>query len=398
MTDTSTSSLYIHIPFCRRKCLYCDFFSGGASIADWEAYASALTAELRLRAAELTRPVESVYFGGGTPSLIPPHIFTYIIKEIRERLTFSDAGCETTIEVNPDDVTAPDGMDKIRQWKRGGVNRVSIGVQSFDDPLLRLIGRSHSGDTARQALDILTSEFRNVSADLIFGLPRQTLRSLASDLDTLHSFAPQHVSVYSLMFEEGTALTALRDAGRIREADDELTADMYALLTDRLKDWGYEHYEISNYALPGYRSRHNSGYWTGRQYLGLGPSAHSYDGESLRRANPADIRGYIRHFSPMGDDANRQGGGIESCAPAFFTEENLTPDERIEESVMLSLRRKEGIDLTDFTLRFGDEAARTLLARARKGVEAGDLHLEYGHLSLTPAGIMISDRVILSLI
>ena len=379
--------LYIHIPYCRLKCLYCDFFSGGARIADWTGLADALLAELQERIEELPERIESIYIGGGTPSLMPPDVFGDFISRLRRlvdtagKTLVDDA--EFTIEINPEDVD-----DRhIEVWREAGVNRVSIGIQTFDNRLLQSIGRSHTGDMAEMALKRLKAEFENVSGDLIFGIPGQSVEDLRRDVYRLIDCGPEHVSVYSMMYEEGTALTALRDAGRVEEADDDTVARQYECLTEILGAAGYEHYEISNYARPGFRSRHNSGYWTGKPYLGIGPSAHSFDGVSVRRANPADLRGYIGRF-----------GKFRAGETSFFTEERLNREERLEERIMLSLRRREGLNLKQLCHDFGREAERKVRQKAAGHLAAGNLIEEPGGIRLSRKGVMIADSVMVDLI
>lgn len=379
--------LYIHIPYCRRKCLYCDFFSGGARIADWTGLADALLAELQERIEELPERIESIYIGGGTPSLMPPDVFGDFTSRLRQlvgaagKTLVDDA--EFTIEINPEDVD-----DRhIEVWREAGVNRVSIGIQTFDNRLLQSIGRSHTGDMAEMALKRLKAEFENVSGDLIFGIPGQSVEDLRRDVYRLIDCGPEHVSVYSMMYEVGTALTALRDAGRVEEADDDTVARQYECLTEILGAAGYEHYEISNYARPGFRSRHNSGYWTGKPYLGIGPSAHSFDGVAVRRANPADLRGYIGRF-----------GKFRAGETSFFTEERLNREERLEERIMLSLRRREGLNLKQLCHDFGREAERKVRQKAAGHLAAGNLIEEPGGIRLSRKGIMIADSVMVDLI
>lgn len=378
--------LYIHIPYCRRKCIYCDFYSGGARIADWEMITHALLNELSERMNELPPTLESLYIGGGTPSLIPPEIFESFIKGLKVKILHSgkrfDPGLEFTIEVNPEDVD----MDHMKAWRTAGVNRVSVGIQTFNDNFLKSIGRTHTGAMAAEALSLLKEEFLNVSADLIFGIPVQGVEDTEADVKRLIDLQPEHVSVYSMMYEVGTALTALRDAGRLRESDEDTVSRQFKCITGLLAAAGYEHYEISNYARTGYRSQHNSGYWTGKPYLGLGPSAHSYDGKRTRRANPADLQGYLSRFAE------------EPLQNTFFTEEVLTEQELFEERVMLSLRRREGLDLKKIEKEFGKDRVDSIRRKARKHIDAGNLREKGSALCLSHSGIMLSDLVIVDLL
>lgn len=375
-------SLYIHVPYCRRKCPYCDFYSAGVRIADWSAYVGAVLRELDARRQEHPENPDSIYIGGGTPSLIPPAEFLRLAEGIRARFDFSCLTPEFTIEVNPDDVT----QERVDAWLEGGVNRVSVGVQSFDDSDLRQIGRGHTGAQARKALETLADCFHNVSADLMFALPGQTIDRFRANVGELMSLSSKirHISAYALMFEEGTAMTRLRDENRIEESDDELYVAMFEYLSDTLTEAGYRQYEISNYATPGYESRHNSGYWSGKRYLGLGPSAHSYDGSATRRANPPRLYKYL--------EAAESG-----FATPFYIEENLSRQELMEEYILTRMRTMKGIDTEDYRKRFGDDALRRLMLNARGPVEKGLLHKETP-LRLTRKGVMLSDEVILSLI
>lgn len=375
-------SLYIHVPYCRRKCPYCDFYSAGVRIADWSAYVGAVLRELDARRQEHPENPDSIYIGGGTPSLIPPAEFLRLTEGIRARFDFSCLTPEFTIEVNPDDVT----QERVDAWLEGGVNRVSVGVQSFDDSDLRQIGRGHTGAQARKALETLADCFHNVSADLMFALPGQTIDRFRANVGEMMSLSSKirHISAYALMFEEGTAMTRLRDENRIEESDDELYVAMFEYLSDTLTEAGYRQYEISNYATPGYESRHNSGYWSGKRYLGLGPSAHSYDGSATRRANPPRLHEYLE-------------AAASGFATPFYIEENLSRQELMEEYILTRMRTMKGIDTEDYRKRFGDDALRRLMQNARGPVEKGLLHKETP-LRLTRKGVMLSDEVILSLI
>lgn len=348
-------------------------------MADWPRLVDAMWGEYSERRGELTSAPETLYIGGGTPSLMPSDLFRRLID------LFEISPSEFTIEANPDDVCA----EKADAWLSAGVNRVSLGVQTFDDELLKSIGRRHDAATALRAYDILRERFDNVSIDLMFGLPGQTLSQWRQTVERAIAMRPEHISAYSLMYEEKTALTALRDAGRIKEADEELSLEMFSSLSRMLKEAGYEQYEISNYSLPGSRSRHNSAYWTGEEYLGIGPSAHSYDGDRVRRSNRPDLHRWLERFSTDGHAPQQK---------PFYDEELLSDEELQEERVMLGLRMKEGIDLKRFKADFGEMQTKSLLARASKWIEAGLLDQSDGHIALTEKGIMQSDTVMAELI
>lgn len=373
------AGVYIHIPFCARKCVYCDFYSVGARLADWPRLVSALLDEARVRVPELTGAgpkCDTLYIGGGTPSLLPPGEFGRLAAGV---LSLTGPVSEFTVEVNPDDVTG----ELADAWRGAGVDRVSMGVQSLVDGELRAIGRRHDSRRAREAYDTLRRRFGNVSLDLMFGLPGQTRRSLRESVAGVIDMRPEHVSVYSLMYEERTALTRMRDSGRIDETPEEESAAMFADITEMLDAAGYEQYEISNYSLPGFRSRHNSAYWSGEPYVGLGPAAHSYDGLRTRRANAPDVRAYISRWLDGGGDA--------------VTVETLTDDELREEMIMTRLRTRGGIPLEEFRRRFGAVAFRSLLSASRRWVAAGLMEERDGTLALSRRGVMVSDEIIVSL-
>ena len=367
------SSLYVHVPFCRRKCIYCDFYSVGERLADWESLVRKYLEEFDARRGEIPLPAKTLYIGGGTPSLMPAESLSSLVEALTSRSAIGEGTVERTIEINPDDVTA----EKAAAWQRLGFNRFSIGVQSFDDTLLHTIGRRHDAASARRAVETL-KPLGDVSLDLIFALPEQTMQQWRQTVAEAVALRPQHISAYALMYEEGTPLTRRRDNGTIREADDDTYLAMFSYLSDALAAAGYRQYEISNYALPGYESRHNSAYWDGTPYLGLGPAAHSYDGRRTRRANPADIRRYLSH-----DFTNR-----------FYTEETLTDSELAEEYLLTRLRTARGIDLADFQRRFPSLSADLL---TRPLPTPGLVAIENNRLHLTRAGIMTSDAVILQL-
>lgn len=373
------SSLYIHIPYCASKCIYCDFFSGGAKYADWDLFVRQLLAELTARKGELTDNVTTIYLGGGTPSQIPESQLKYLLENIRlilGRSLSSDA--EITMEVNPEDVTIP----RAHFWKNLGINRISVGIQTFNNKLLSGIGRKHSGEDAENSLHILTDIFSNVSADLIFGLPGQSCDDFMHDLKVLTRYKTQHLSCYSLMIEEGTALHELIRQKRVTINEESISDRMYQYLVTTLSALGFDHYEISNFALPGYRSKHNSGYWSGRPYLGIGPAAHSYDGERIRRSNPWNLKGYLRHNFEV---------------TQFYDREVLNDEEVREEFIMLSMRTREGLDLREYSQKFGTKSLKKLHDAADRDISNGLLILNEDRLSLSEEGIMIADSVISNL-
>lgn len=313
--------LYIHTPFCHSKCAYCDFFST-PNLAALPHFANAIAKEWALRKDEIAEPYDTLYFGGGTPSMLPIGILGNIISAL------PDGQEEVTIEANPEDVDA----DHVKAWIGLGINRVSMGVQSFDDAELRIIGRRHtSADAIKASETLFNNGISNFSLDLIYGLPGQSLESWGRSLQRLFSIRPAHFSAYILSYEPGTRLWAMRKAGKVEETPESVILEMYAMLADEARAHGYDHYEISNFSLPGMRSRHNSAYWTGAPYLGLGPSAHSFDG-ATRRINPSNL---MRYLSAISDGATAFEIDVED------------DDNRFNDRIITSMRTKNGIDATD---------------------------------------------------
>lgn len=382
--------IYIHIPFCASKCLYCDFFSGGARGVDWKRLVDALVNEMKERIKELETPescLSTLYIGGGTPSLMPGDEFSRLVYGIMEITGKSGGWDEFTVEVNPEDIS-PEICDVL---KSNGVNRVSMGVQSFSDKELAAIGRRHSAEKAKSSFQILRTYFDNISIDLMFGLPGQNLESWENSIGEALKLHPEHISAYSLMFEEGTAMTVLRNQGRLEFPDEEECVDMWLILSDKLDKAGYRRYEISNYSIPGRESIHNRRYWLGNPYLGIGPSAHSYDGKRIRKSNPLKIREYLEQYGDI------SGNHTETDLLDFQDVEILNDDELLEEHIMLRMRMREGIDLKEFNEKFGEDIYKGLLKNAERVIKVGNVIIEDNHLRLTPEGVMKSDEIIISL-
>ena len=368
--------IYIHIPFCKHKCLYCDFYTGGHRIANWELFVDCLIRELRWRINELNFLPDTLYIGGGTPSLIPPSEFSYLISSIKS-ITGIHSWKEFTLEVNPEDVS----HDNLKIWKENGVNRISMGIQSLHDKELKGSGRYHNSITALKALKLLNEYFDNISVDVMFGLPFQNNETYTDTLNRLLDFSPSHISAYSLMLEEGTPMSLLVEKGKINLPDEKEWLKMFETTHNLLTQKGYLRYEISNYSLPGKKSMHNSFYWRGEPYLGLGPGAHSYDGEYLRKANPNDIKGYLKHFSSQ-------------IHEHFYLEENLSDDELCEEIIMTRLRTVKGLDLNEFSKQFGIRQSEILLQKASKYLISGQLKKESDFLFLSHDGFLIYNTIV----
>lgn len=378
--------IYIHIPYCASKCIYCDFFSGGVKSANWDSYVTSLLNEFEERKDELAGEPTTLYIGGGTPSLMPVDQFSRLTEGIKVISGKKTDWQEMTIEVNPEDVID----SHCREWQLCGVNRVSMGVQTFSDKELEAIKRRHSASQAIEAIHLLKRYFKNVSLDLMFGLPGQTVESWCQSIDTALLLQPQHISAYSLMLEPGTPLTILNDKGLIKLPKEEDTLLFFKILTNKLKKAGYEQYEISNYALPGHESMHNRSYWLGTPYLGLGPAAHSFDGKMSRKYNPTKIKEYTQRFCYHDVDTSEK--------EPFYNEEILSTDEMLEEKIMLSMRIKEGLDLSFIKKFFGDKNVNMILRQAQKYILDGKVELINDKLRLSSDGIMIADKIILDIL
>lgn len=378
---TNGGGLYIHVAYCRKKCIYCDFFSAGERVANWPIYVDALINEFIQRRSEMAWPLRTVYIGGGTPSLIPENEFLRLCSTLKPYITKAE---EVTLEVNPDDVDE----NKLELWKKAGVNRLSIGIQTFDNVALAALGRRHDNNIAMNAFELARRKFNNISIDLMFGLPNQTLENWKQDLDMVLRLRPEHISAYSLMYEEGTVLTALRNQGRLKEVPEELSEEMFMILINKLADGGYDHYEISNFALPGFRSRHNSSYWLQKPYMGLGPSAHSYDGKRTRKSNSANLMGYLDYWATIGE--NNQKNYIKE-------EEILSDEELVEEYIMTRVRMREGIPIDDFKSRFGENMLNNLIEKSRLLAQQGLITISRDYISINEKSLLLSDSVILEL-
>ncbi len=364
--------LYIHIPFCKSRCLYCDFYSTTCNESLYDTYLKAVLLEITMRLC-LDRKVRigTIYMGGGTPSCLGGKRIADMLDYICNMLDVAE-GAEITVEANPDDVT-PELVDHL---VRAGVNRVSLGAQTFDDQMLALLNRRHSAQQTLQAVRWLNEGgIWNVSLDLIYGLPGQTLAAFECDVHEVLSTHVPHVSAYSLMVEEGTPLARRVASGELTPADDELSRAMFERMLDILESEHFEQYEISNFAQFGHRSQHNSSYWKGVPYVGIGPGAHSFDG-SNRRFNLPDLQAYFKN----------------PARPPHEVEE-LTPMERANEAVMVSLRTKEGLHLGAFQNVHGSAAFQYVMREAEPLLQQKLLQQADGRLSLTREGIFVSDMV-----
>lgn len=366
------AGLYIHVPFCKSRCIYCDFYSTTCHTPWMHRYATALIREMEQRRATWTFPVvDTLYVGGGTPSCLPPDLLQKILQAVVMRYPLAE-DAEVTVEANPDDVT-PAWLDAVAGTP---VNRISMGVQTFDDAMLAMLHRRHDSQQAVRAVEACREAgLENISIDLIYGLPGQTLAMWESDVRRALALQVTHLSAYALTYEDGTPLARMRDNNKVTEADEELSLAMYRLLCRLSAEAGMQHYEISNFALPGCASRHNGGYWQGLPYLGLGPGAHSYDGQRWRRWNTPDLARYV--------DAD--------CAP--YESEVLTDDELYDEFIMTRLRTQQGADLALLDASRRDYC----MQMARPHIAAGRLRLDGNRLMLTSEGLFVSNDIICDL-
>jgi oxygen-independent coproporphyrinogen-3 oxidase len=370
------AGIYIHIPFCRSRCSYCDFATGMYNAAMAERYVHSLVNEIgSWREVEPAETVDTIYFGGGTPSLLSPAQLEALLKVVRQRFSVS-ADAEVSIEINPGTVT-PEALAAFRHL---GINRASFGAQTFDDGELARLGRSHTADETRRTYHHLRDAgFDNISFDLIAGLPGQTIERWRRNLDEAFSLRPEHLSFYLLEVHRGTPLASHIKSGLQPQPDDDLAADMYEVMLDRALEAGYEHYEISNLCLPGYESRHNTKYWTAAPYYGFGCSAHSYDGGFRRWANERDLVRYIEM--------------IEQDRKPIVDETLLTKTDRQAEAVFLGLRMMQGFSFTEYREVFGADLREKHENDLTRFREAGLIECSGDLLKLTRAGALLSNEV-----
>lgn len=375
--EEKAAGLYIHIPFCQRKCAYCDFYSRAEKHLI-EPYVTALCQEIAESTSYLDAAapyyIATIYFGGGTPSLLSDKHFQRIFDCLAQHYDLSLVE-EITLEANPDDLTAA----YLQSLKSLPFNRLSIGIQSFINQELTFIHRRHDAQTAIQAVKhAREAGFDNISIDLMFGLPLQTMESFAESIRQAIALKAEHISAYMLGLEPDVPLAKSLEAGLWQACDDETAADMYQYLSEQLQTAGYEHYEISNFALPGRRSRHNSSYWKGLPYVGLGPSAHAYNILG-RRWNASDLHTYI------------QGNFVRE-------EEILSAEDNYNDYLLTRLRTREGIAMEDFIARFGQKKWQELLQESALFIEQKQLIERDGRLQLAPSAYFVSDNIIRELL
>jgi len=365
--------VYIHIPFCRKACHYCDFHFS-TSLKNKELLVDALCTEIDSRQSYLTnKKLSTIYFGGGTPSLLDHAELNKIISTIKEHFEM-DANAEVTLEANPDDLT----VEKILELKEAGINRLSIGIQSFFDEDLERMNRSHNAKQAIQAVE--NAQFHginNISIDLIYGLPNLTPEKWAANLEQAFKLNVPHLSAYCLTIEEGTAFNHFLHKGKITLPSEPETIEQFESLMSEAEKHGFIHYEISNFCKEGMQSKHNSNYWMDEHYLGIGPSAHSYNGVS-RQFNVANNTKYIK--------------GIQEGKPDFELEV-LTKANKFNEYIMTGLRTLWGLSPAYISKRFSEETLTTFLSGAEAYISSGHLQWKQDSLILTQKGKLLADKI-----
>ena len=372
------AGIYLHIPFCKTRCIYCDFYSTTRSEAK-DRYVSALCKELQLRKSYLgNEPVETIYFGGGTPSQLSREDFEKIFSTIKKEFNLEQCK-EITLEANPDDLSP----EYIKDLSSLPFNRISIGIQTFNEQTLRLLKRRHTaGQAIRAVKECRLAGFQNISIDLMYGLPGETPESWEADLEQAISLNVEHISAYHLIYEEGTPLYEMLLKHKVEEVDEESSVDFFALMIERLTQAGFQHYEISNFCQPDKYSLHNSSYWTGKKYLGCGPSAHSFDGNT-RQWNVSSLDQYL--------------DGIEKDIPAVEIEK-LSTNTRYNDFVITSLRTMWGLSLNRLEEEFGTELKQYCLDNAQNYIDTGKLKMRDETLFLSKEGIFISDGIMSDLL
>lgn len=367
------AGIYIHIPFCRQKCYYCDFYKtiNNSRTVD---FLSALKKEAGMRKEYIgEEPVETIYFGGGTPSVLTGGELTFILKEM-DKLFNVNPGTEVTFEANPDDLS-PEYLNALRQ---AGINRLSIGIQSFNNELLGKMNRRHDASQAVGAIDnAYKAGFTNLSADLIYGLPGLTIEQWEHDLKQMFSLPVSHLSAYHLTYHQGTPFYTWLKKGTLKELSEADSVDQFYLLLDEAKRAGFIQYEISNFARDEMYSKHNTAYWFGEKYLGLGPSAHSFNGTS-RQWNVAHLEAYIN--------------GVEKNA-LNYEEEQLSTTDQFNEYILTRIRTMWGISPGEISQWFGADAASYTMNIAGKHIVAGNIRKENDNFVLTRKGLLMSDSV-----
>ena len=368
------AGIYIHIPFCRQACNYCNFHFS-VSLKNKKVLINTLIKEIETQSNFIKDEfIETIYIGGGTPSLLNEYELEIIFNALRKRFLIKE-NAEITLEANPDDVNET----ILEIWKKNGVNRLSVGLQSFNEEELKWMNRAHNAKQSLQCLaDIGASGFTNYSVDLIYGSPLQTNDDLKNNFSILSKRNVPHISCYALTVEPDTVLNKNINAKKTAPVNSEKQAEQFFLLLKMMESEGYEQYEISSFCKPGYKSKHNSSYWQGKPYLGFGPSAHSFNGFDKRRWNISNNGLYIQSLE-------------KNIIP--YEEEILTNAQRLNEYVMTALRTSEGINFNYVVMHFGAENKKHIITTAQKFILSGRLIMNEENLQLTKEGMFFADGI-----
>ncbi|MEG1649945.1 MAG: radical SAM family heme chaperone HemW [Rikenellaceae bacterium] len=373
------AGIYIHIPFCRALCHYCNFYFS-LSEERKEQMSSAILKEIELshHYFQQSDKITTLYIGGGTPTLYSVEKLQQFIEKVKSTFGISDFE-ELTIEANPDDLTD----DYLEKLSKTDCNRLSIGVQSFNNDILKFLNRRHDASEAITAIrNARQHGFSNISIDLIYGIPSQSLEMLSEDLQTAISLSPEHLSAYHLTIEKGSLFAKMEQQGKFTPIEESESEKHFALVSGTLRSAGYDHYEVSNFAKPNHKAIHNSSYWRAKPYLGIGPSAHSFDGRNVRRWNVASNIAYLR--------------AIENSTP-YYQSETLTPVDRYNEDIMTMLRTSVGVDASYIEATYGAPLKRELMKSSQKFIATSEIIVEGTTLRISPENFLKSDYIISSL-
>ena len=372
------AGIYIHIPFCKQACFYCDFHFS-TSLKKKDELISCMQKELVLRKGELqNETIETIYFGGGTPSLLSTEEIQFILNTIKENFNVIE-NPEITLEANPDDLVTAQTQSRtiFEDYKSIGINRLSIGVQSFFEEDLKLMNRAHNSNEAKNCLSMATRHFDNITVDLIYGIPNMTNERWKENLQTLFDFGINHISSYALTVEPKTALDSFIKQGKYPELDEKVAREHFEILVEETQNQGFVHYEISNFGKPNYFSKHNTSYWEGKKYLGIGPSAHSFN-NAQRSWNVANNAKYIKSLQE-----NKLPNEVEE----------LSVNDQFNEYIMTGLRTIWGVSLSKIKNDFGDIYLEYLESQSKKYINQELLYIENKILKTTPKGKFLSDGI-----
>lgn len=371
--------IYIHIPFCMQKCLYCDFVSYINKSECVKEYINCMIKEIQSYDFKKYN-ITTIYIGGGTPSFIESDYIKEIINVIQNKLEKNDTrweDIEITIEVNPGTVT----LEKLNDYKTVGINRISLGLQATQDRLLKQIGRIHNYKDFLEAYELLKRVgFNNINVDLMIGLPNQSIKDLKESLEKIIKLNPNHISVYSLIIEDGTPISKLLDEEKIKLPDEEIERQMYWYVKNKLELNGYNHYEISNFSKKGKESKHNLNCWKQKQYIGVGAAAHSYF-KDIRYSNTNNIEEYIKNIKENNIEKNRK------------IEEKQTIEDKKNEFMMLGFRMIEGVDIADFKAKFVDNPLYVYREKIKKLTDEGLIEVDLNNIKLTNKGLDLANVV-----